>query len=206
MIRFKKSKDGNQSSTLSTFHGIAKDEKKNKWFIKTDINKMEDSYKSPHSQEYYPSIERSTYVNPRITKTELEMNSILDLFTNNYFYDAISSAFFWESGVYPLNQEINVLRMIGDEDLSKFKNWYLGGKKEVPEGSLGSMISGFYKLKGTYNYIPGGYGESKSGVSFFSNYVQSSAIKLEFKPDSDTCMKVQGYMQSMVKFLLIVLG
>lgn len=47
------------------------------------------------------------------------MNLLLATYAKEIFSKAITSAFFWEGNDSPFNQELNLVKMLGEDDISK---------------------------------------------------------------------------------------
>lgn len=76
--------------------GIETDTKVNKTFIKSNLNKSENSYKSPFSQEYYPETSSKFYMSPKLTQFERSINVCLEEYAKLNYLECTSSAFCWE--------------------------------------------------------------------------------------------------------------
>jgi capping protein beta len=76
--------------------GTELDTKTGKKFIKSDINKNQESYKSPFSQECYPETQNKFYMSPKMVQFERNINVCLEEYAKLNYLKCTSSAFCWE--------------------------------------------------------------------------------------------------------------
>jgi len=76
---------------------IKKDDSSGKMFVLCDYNRDGDSYRSPWSNKYFPSLSDGVVPNDRLRKMEVEANSLLDFYRKAYFEGGHSSAYFFET-------------------------------------------------------------------------------------------------------------
>ncbi|XP_051139477.1 probable F-actin-capping protein subunit beta [Andrographis paniculata] len=67
-----------------------------KEFILCEYNRDADSYRSPWSNKYYPSIDDGPYPSPELRKLEIEANDIFAIYRDQYYEGGISSVYMWE--------------------------------------------------------------------------------------------------------------
>lgn len=73
-------------------------------FIKSKFNKVEESYRSPLSNEYFPLTNHGKYPPQELRFIEEEMNKLMKVYTKLYYGPkAISSVYAWELGDSLLN-------------------------------------------------------------------------------------------------------
>ncbi|ETO08302.1 hypothetical protein RFI_29085 [Reticulomyxa filosa] len=78
---------------------LEKDTKTGKQFITCDYNRDGDSYRSPWSNEYFPSIEDGDEClrpSENLRKLELEANEVFDHYRHAYFEGGVSSVYMWD--------------------------------------------------------------------------------------------------------------
>lgn len=78
--------------------GTEKDTTANVDFVKSEVNRSEDSYRSPFTNSYYPKSKDAFYVSRKILKFEQNLNFQLGEYTTLYFDNASHSAFVFERG------------------------------------------------------------------------------------------------------------
>eukprot|EP00483_Globobulimina_turgida_P006842 UN06854 len=74
------------------------DEKTGQSFILCDYNRDGDSYRSPWSNEYFPSIDEDDGFKPSGTLRQLEKeaNTVFDVYRHQYFEGGVSSVYMWD--------------------------------------------------------------------------------------------------------------
>ncbi|ETO36765.1 hypothetical protein RFI_00297 [Reticulomyxa filosa] len=105
-------------------HTYDKDTKTGKQFILCDYNRDGDSYRSPWSNEYFPSIEDGDEClrpSENLRKLELEANEVFDHYRHAYFEGGVSSVYMWDldagfAACFCIQKEAQ-----GDKDLQGFK-------------------------------------------------------------------------------------
>jgi len=99
--------------------GIETDTKTGKQFVKSEINKMNDSYRSPFSQEYFPDGANKLYITPKMTKFEKGLNVCLEEYAKLNYLVATPSAFCFDNEKYytvvlfihsPVDSEFGILK------------------------------------------------------------------------------------------------
>lgn len=87
--------------------GVEEDKKMKKRFIKSRVNKVEDSYRSPITQECYPTPISNYFIPINLTKIERNLNMVADEYCSKlYLGNYISSMFF---STYNKDQVINFM-------------------------------------------------------------------------------------------------
>lgn len=75
--------------------GVEEDTKSKQKFIKSRINKVDDSYRSPFSNEFFPVQISNTFIPMNVTKVEKTLNAlIMEYCRINYLGPVVSSVFF----------------------------------------------------------------------------------------------------------------
>jgi len=103
---------------------LDKDTKTGKQFILCDYNRDGDSYRSPWSNEYFPTIEDGDDClkpSENLRKLELEANEVFDHYRHQYFEGGVSSVYMWDldtgfAACFCIQKEAQ-----GDKDLQGFK-------------------------------------------------------------------------------------
>ncbi|XP_057469441.1 probable F-actin-capping protein subunit beta [Actinidia eriantha] len=67
-----------------------------KEFILCEYNRDADSYRSPWSNKYHPSLEDGPYPSPELRKLEIEANEVFAIYRDQYYEGGISSVYMWE--------------------------------------------------------------------------------------------------------------
>lgn len=68
-------------------------------FIKCEQNRDGDSYRSPHSNKYYPNISNGSYPSKELRKLEEKLNTIFKLYAKQYYSStAYVSVYCWDFG------------------------------------------------------------------------------------------------------------
>jgi capping protein beta len=69
-------------------------------FIKCEYNRDGDSYRSPHSNLYFPEAESGAkFPSPELRELEIKLNKIFSIYSRAYYSNtAISSVYLWEIG------------------------------------------------------------------------------------------------------------
>lgn len=70
------------------------DTKQNQEFIKSKVNKVEDSYRSPLSQDFFPNQISNYFIPMNVTKVEKSLNRLLEDHCKRLYDNCISSVFF----------------------------------------------------------------------------------------------------------------
>ena len=70
--------------------------KTGKKYLLCDYNRDADSHRSPHSNEYNPSIEDGALPSDKLRKMEIAANAIFDVYRELYFAGGVSSVYFWD--------------------------------------------------------------------------------------------------------------
>jgi len=74
---------------------IQKDES-GKGYLLCDYNRDADSYRSPWTNTYYPSLEDGAYPSDRLRELEVEANRAFDIYREMYFEGGVSSVYLWD--------------------------------------------------------------------------------------------------------------
>lgn len=75
---------------------IVRDKHVGKDYLLCDYNRDGDSYRSPWSNEYFPSLEDGAKPSERLRKLEQEANRSFDQFREMYFEGGVSSVYLWD--------------------------------------------------------------------------------------------------------------
>ncbi|XP_047341751.1 probable F-actin-capping protein subunit beta [Impatiens glandulifera] len=75
---------------------ILRDVESGKEFILCEYNRDADSYRSPWSNKYHPSLEDAPYPSPELRQIEIEANDIFAIYCDQYYEGGISSVYLWE--------------------------------------------------------------------------------------------------------------
>ena len=67
-------------------------------FIKSEYNRDGDSYRSPNTNKYYPPSEDSVFPSQRLRDFEIKLNKIFNIYTKQYYSQAICSVYVWALG------------------------------------------------------------------------------------------------------------
>lgn len=67
-----------------------------KEFILCEYNRDADSYRSPWSNKYFPSLEDGSLPSAEIRKLEIEANDIFAIYRDQYYEGGVSSVYIWE--------------------------------------------------------------------------------------------------------------
>ncbi|XP_020575462.1 probable F-actin-capping protein subunit beta [Phalaenopsis equestris] len=67
-----------------------------KEFILCEYNRDADSYRSPWSNKYYPSLEDGSLPSAEMRKLEIEANDIFAVYRDQYYEGGVSSVYMWE--------------------------------------------------------------------------------------------------------------
>jgi len=76
---------------------IKKDDSAGKHFILCDYNRDGDSYRSPWTNKYYPSMPDGFVPSDRLRKMEVEANNLFDVYRKQYFEGGYSSVYFFDT-------------------------------------------------------------------------------------------------------------
>jgi len=76
---------------------IKRDPKTGQEFVLCDYNRDGDSYRSPWSNEYEPSLPDGFLPTPRLRALEVEANKIFDVYRKMYFEGGYSSVYFFDT-------------------------------------------------------------------------------------------------------------
>lgn len=75
-------------------HAVDKDNGRE--YLLCDYNRDGDSYRSPWSNNYFPSLEEGFYPSEKLRVLEIEANELFDAYRELYFEGGISSVYFWD--------------------------------------------------------------------------------------------------------------
>nr|XP_032800890.1 F-actin-capping protein subunit beta isoform X2 [Petromyzon marinus]XP_032800891.1 F-actin-capping protein subunit beta isoform X3 [Petromyzon marinus] len=75
---------------------IARDKLVGKDYLLCDYNRDGDSYRSPWSNKYDPSLEDGAMPSARLRKLEIEANAAFDQYRDLYFEGGVSSVYLWD--------------------------------------------------------------------------------------------------------------
>ena len=70
---------------------------RNKDFLICDYNRDEDSYRSHHSNEYFPPVSDGIKPSSRLRQMEIEANAIFALYREQYYEGGKSSVYLWDT-------------------------------------------------------------------------------------------------------------
>jgi len=80
---------------------VLKDTQAGKDFVLCDYNRDGDSYRSPWSNEYFPTMEDGFKPGEKLRELEVEANKLFDVYRKLYFTGGYSSAYFFETDAGP---------------------------------------------------------------------------------------------------------
>lgn len=103
--------------------GLEKDTSYNVDFIRSEVNRNDDSYRSPFTYTYYPNSKETFYVSRKIRKFEDSLNLQLGEYATLYFDSASHSAFVFERGEGHLKIYFFIKKDIENKNLLK-KGFY----------------------------------------------------------------------------------
>lgn len=85
-------------STVDTPLSIIKDPETGKSFLACDYNRDLDSYRSPWSNQYVPSLEDddSPFPSKELRELEIKMNDSMDVYRDLYYEGGVSSVYLWD--------------------------------------------------------------------------------------------------------------
>lgn len=75
---------------------VATDPSVNKQYIQCEFNRDMDSYRSPHSNTYYPKLPDGQPVPDRLRKIEVAANNAFNQYRHLYFQGGVCSVYLWE--------------------------------------------------------------------------------------------------------------
>jgi len=75
---------------------VATDKKVGKDYLLCDYNRDGDSYRSPWTNSYEPSLEDGAMPSERLRKLEIEANTAFDQYRELYFEGGVSSVYLWD--------------------------------------------------------------------------------------------------------------
>lgn len=76
---------------------VCMDTIENKEFVLCDYNRDGDSYRSPWSNQYFPSMDDGFKPNDKLRELEVAANKLFDIYRKLYFTTGFSSAYFFET-------------------------------------------------------------------------------------------------------------
>lgn len=68
----------------------------NKKYLCCDYNRDGDSYRSPHSNKYFPAIDDPIEISDKIRQLEVTLNAAFDTYRELYFEGGLSSCYLWD--------------------------------------------------------------------------------------------------------------
>ncbi|KAH0791722.1 F-actin-capping protein subunit beta [Histomonas meleagridis] len=91
-------------STVDTPFSVAYDNISYKQFIKCDYNRDCDSYRSPHSNVYFPPLDEGILPSDRLREMEIKANKVFQNYRQRYYHNSgICSVYCWD--LDPDNEE-----------------------------------------------------------------------------------------------------
>ena len=122
-------------------------------FINSEFNHDGDSYRSPWSNEYFPSSGGHKILANELRTLEVQLNSLTKLYTKFYYNNtAVSSVFIWEQGD-SLASGFNVALLVKNdiaEDYKGLKQSFLDSINVVNVKFVREMDKGAEKIKAVY--------------------------------------------------------
>lgn len=106
--------------------GVEEDKKSKMMFVKSRVNKMEESYKSPYSQEYFPTPIPNMIIPLNITKVEKGLNSLLQHYCHLMYLNGFTSSVFFS-------------------DYTQSHNMYFFIRKDLKENEW--VKGGYYQMR-----------------------------------------------------------
>ncbi len=122
--------------------GLEEDKKYKQPFIKSKVNKVEDSYRSPLSQEFYPKQITNVFIPVNVTKVEKNLNMLMQEYCNMMYLNGVICTVFFAD--FTTNHTMH----------------FMMRKEIVPGGRF--FKSGYYQVRivieiGTNYYKKSGY-------------------------------------------------
>lgn len=75
---------------------VLTDEKNGQQYLKSEYNRDGDSYRSPHSNEYYPPIDKPLLPSPTLRDMEQKAMVLFREYLHLYYDSALHSTYFWD--------------------------------------------------------------------------------------------------------------
>ena len=153
--------------------GTETDEKVNKEFVKSEINHFNGSYRSPYTQDYYPTPDNKPYISPKMAIYERNLNVCFDEYASLMYLDSASSVYSWETN----KSLISVF----------FIKKSLEGQDENTKGELHLRVTISSDFKSSKNDT-----DISTAVEIFNNFV------LDYKADEEMRFKMSGLIDQSV--------
>uniref|UniRef100_A0A0V0GB59 F-actin-capping protein subunit beta n=1 Tax=Triatoma dimidiata TaxID=72491 RepID=A0A0V0GB59_TRIDM len=125
---------------------IARDDEVGKDYLLCDYNRDGDSYRSPWSNIYYPTLEDGSMPSERLRKLEIDANTAFDQYREMYFEGGVSSVYLWDLEINGFAGAI-LIKKAGDGSKKIKGCWDSIHVVEVQEKSGGRNAK--YKLTST---------------------------------------------------------
>ncbi|XP_014262235.1 F-actin-capping protein subunit beta [Cimex lectularius] len=125
---------------------IARDDEVGKDYLLCDYNRDGDSYRSPWSNIYYPTLEDGSMPSERLRKLEMEANTAFEQYREMYFEGGVSSVYLWDLEINGFAGAI-LIKKAGDGSKKIKGCWDSIHVVEVQEKSSGK--NAHYKLTST---------------------------------------------------------
>lgn len=107
--------------------GVEEDKKYKQPFIKSKVNKVEDSYRSPLSQEFYPKQITNVFIPVNVTKVEKNLNMLMQEYCSMMYLNGVISTVFFAD--FTTNHTMHFML-----------------RKEIPEGNR-FFKKGYYQIR-----------------------------------------------------------
>ncbi|BES94064.1 capping protein [Nesidiocoris tenuis] len=125
---------------------IARDHEAGKDYLLCDYNRDGDSYRSPWSNTYTPTLEDGSMPSERLRKLEIDANNAFDQYREMYFEGGVSSVYLWDLEINGFAGAI-LIKKAGDGSKKIKGCWDSIHVVEVQEKSSGR--NAHYKLTST---------------------------------------------------------
>uniref|UniRef100_A0A146KRJ6 F-actin-capping protein subunit beta n=1 Tax=Lygus hesperus TaxID=30085 RepID=A0A146KRJ6_LYGHE len=125
---------------------IARDHEVGKDYLLCDYNRDGDSYRSPWSNTYSPTLEDGSMPSERLRKLEIDANNAFDQYREMYFEGGVSSVYLWDLEINGFAGAI-LIKKAGDGSKKIKGCWDSIHVVEVQEKSSGR--NAHYKLTST---------------------------------------------------------
>ncbi|OAF65739.1 F-actin-capping protein subunit beta, partial [Intoshia linei] len=105
---------------------ISKDNVSGKEYLCGDYNRDGDSYRSPWSNQYFPSLLDGVYPSTKLRELEIEFNNAISIYKNMYYDGGYSSCYLWNMNDLDTTDHFGLSWLIkkkGDNESNVFGEW-----------------------------------------------------------------------------------
>eukprot|EP01063_Lacrimia_lanifica_P034439 TRINITY_DN6370_c1_g2_i1.p1 TRINITY_DN6370_c1_g2~~TRINITY_DN6370_c1_g2_i1.p1 ORF type:complete len:523 (+),score=210.96 TRINITY_DN6370_c1_g2_i1:75-1643(+) len=169
-------------------------EKTQEPYLICEFNRDADAFRSPHSNEYYPSLEDGVKPPPHLRELEVQMNYIFGLYTKQYYgSEGVASVYVWDAGepgawacavlikkdyqevgMWNSMHVVTVQEYPGDQmacyQLTTSILLKMGGKEKGAQGRFNFKLAG--NVSKQYKQYDAFIGSSSDHVENIGNYIQ----------------------------------